>query len=136
VGELGRFSAWTRRSCVFCEAMVFLVFVDSPFEDPREGVLLVDLSVEPELWEPEAWEPEAIELGARESWLGAILDGGLRSPLREFSDRRVMTHRRSTMLSQTDDCIWSFVESRTTSFTHFPVFSFQLDSDVRTMNSK
>jgi hypothetical protein len=44
--------------------MVFLVFVDSPFEDPREGVLLVDLSVEPELWEPEAWEPEAIELGA------------------------------------------------------------------------
>jgi hypothetical protein len=34
VGELGRFSAWTTRSCVFCEAMVFLVFVDSPFEDP------------------------------------------------------------------------------------------------------
>jgi hypothetical protein len=60
-GELGRFSAWT-------------------FEDPREGVLLLDRSV----------EPEALELGARESWLGAILDGGFRSTLREFSDRSVI----------------------------------------------
>jgi hypothetical protein len=66
VGELGRFSAWT-------------------FEDPREGVLLLDRSVE-----PEARDSEALELGARESWLGGILDGGFRSTLREFSDRSVI----------------------------------------------
>jgi hypothetical protein len=43
VRESGRFSAWTTRSWVFCEATVFLV--DSPFEDLREGVLLSDSSV-------------------------------------------------------------------------------------------
>jgi hypothetical protein len=66
VEELGRFSAWT-------------------FEDPREGVLLLDRSVE-----PEARESEALELGARESWLGAIREVDLRSPFREFSDRSVI----------------------------------------------
>jgi hypothetical protein len=64
VGESGRFSAWTTRSWVFCEATVFLVFVDSPFEDLQEGVLLSDSSVV-------VVEPEALEPGARESRLGA-----------------------------------------------------------------
>jgi hypothetical protein len=47
------------RSCVFCEVMVFLVFMDSPLEDPREGVLLFDLSEAPEAWEPDSrgWGP-------------------------------------------------------------------------------
>jgi hypothetical protein len=71
VGESGRFSAWTTRSWVFCEATVFLVLVDSPFEDLREEVVLSDSSVVVVVVEPEWWEPEALEPGARESRLGA-----------------------------------------------------------------
>jgi hypothetical protein len=72
VGESGRFSAWTTRSWVFCEATVFLVFVDSPFEDLQEGVLLSDSSVVVVVVEPEAWGARSGRAGSPRVTVGSL----------------------------------------------------------------
>jgi hypothetical protein len=70
-GSRGGLALGLRGRGCFARLQFFLVFVDSPFEDLQEGVLLSDSSIVVVVVEPEAWGPEAFEPGARESRLGA-----------------------------------------------------------------
>jgi hypothetical protein len=70
-GSRGGLALGLRGRGCFARLRFFLVLVDLPFEDLREEVVLSDSSVVVVVVEPEWWEPEALELGARESRLGA-----------------------------------------------------------------
>jgi hypothetical protein len=61
---------WEHQMAVSSANILVLVLWMS-FEDLREEVVLSDSSVVVVVVEPEWWEPEALELGARESRLGA-----------------------------------------------------------------
>jgi hypothetical protein len=71
-GSRGGLALGLRGRGCFARLQFFLVFVDSPFEDLQEGVLLSDSSVVVVVVEPEAWGARSGRAGSPRVTVGSL----------------------------------------------------------------